>query len=138
MTSTDRRRLAAILGMLGSEFDGERAAAGLQAEAFRKKHGLTWEQMLSLPAVREEPAIDPAWAANMAAQQAKWAAEDAARKAAWRAADPPPKPAPPRPARKQPDPWPSTSRWRREDIPMHLSLLAILFGTPVLLRYFFS
>jgi hypothetical protein len=49
MTSTDRRRLAAILGMLGSEFDGERAAAGLQAEAFRKKHGLTWEQMLATP-----------------------------------------------------------------------------------------
>jgi hypothetical protein len=49
MTSTDRRRLAAILGMLGSEFDGERAAAGLQAETFRKKHGLTWEQMLATP-----------------------------------------------------------------------------------------
>ena len=62
MTPTDRRRLARLLGMLGSEFDGERAAAGLQAEAFRKKHGLTWEQMLSLPAKAVEvvmPAPEP-------------------------------------------------------------------------------
>jgi hypothetical protein len=62
MTPTGRRRLAAILGMLGSEFDGERAAAGLQAEAFRKRHGLTWEQMLATPppeAVRQEPEPPP-------------------------------------------------------------------------------
>ena len=68
MTPTDRRRLAAILGMLGSEFDGERAAAGLQAEAFRKKHGLTWEQMLSLPAVRKNRSSirrgPPTWPRN--------------------------------------------------------------------------
>jgi hypothetical protein len=42
MTDRARARLATILGMLGSEHAGERAAAGLQAEAFRKKHGLTW------------------------------------------------------------------------------------------------
>ena len=128
MNATDRRRLAAILGMLGSEFDGERAAAGLQAEAFRKRHGLTWEQMLSLPAVREEPAIDPAWAANMGAQQAKWAAEDAARKAAWRAADPPPPRPPPRPARKQQPPPPPNP------VNLNIFTVAVLIGTPVLLR----
>ena len=38
MTDADRHRLAAILGMLGSDHAGERAAAGLQAEAFRRKH----------------------------------------------------------------------------------------------------
>ncbi len=47
MTDADRRHLAAILGMLGSEHHGERAAAALQAEAFRRKHGLTWEQIVS-------------------------------------------------------------------------------------------
>lgn len=44
----ERQRLAAILGMLGSEHAGERAAAALQAEAFRKKHGLTWAELLAL------------------------------------------------------------------------------------------
>ena len=29
--------------MLGSEHEGERSSAALQAEAFRKRHGLTWE-----------------------------------------------------------------------------------------------
>jgi len=33
MTDIDRRRLARILGMLGSEFAGERASAAQQAEA---------------------------------------------------------------------------------------------------------
>ena len=49
MTDRDRARLAAILGMLGSEFEGEQASAARQAEAFRKRHGLTWEQMLATP-----------------------------------------------------------------------------------------
>ena len=46
MTDTDRQRLAAILGMLGSEHAGERAAAALQAEAFRRHHNLTWDQLV--------------------------------------------------------------------------------------------
>jgi hypothetical protein len=62
MTGTDRRRLAAILGMLGSGFEGEQASAARQAEAFRKRHGLTWEQMLSLPPLREETTPASAWA----------------------------------------------------------------------------
>ena len=52
MTDADRQRLAAILGMLGSEHAGERAAAGLQAEAFRRKHRLTWPELLALPRER--------------------------------------------------------------------------------------
>ncbi len=59
MTSSERAHLARILGMLGSEHAGERAAAGLQAEAFRKRHGLTWEAMLSVPAVEAERATPP-------------------------------------------------------------------------------
>jgi hypothetical protein len=47
MTTADRERLAAILGMLGSDHAGERAAAALQAEAFRRKHGLTWAELIN-------------------------------------------------------------------------------------------
>lgn len=62
MTDQERQRLAAILGMLGSAHAGERAAAGLQAEAFRKKHRLTWAELLALsPAepIPEPPAAPP-------------------------------------------------------------------------------
>jgi hypothetical protein len=58
MTDTDRQRLAGILGMLGSDHAGERAAAALQAEAFRRRHGLTWAELLALPEPTPEP---PEW-----------------------------------------------------------------------------
>jgi hypothetical protein len=141
VTAADRRKLAAILGMLGSEYPGERAAAGLQAEAFRKRHGLTWEAMLSLPSGEPAPSperpeppppppVDPAQEAaqrqaaeDLAAAQAKWAREDAARKAAWRAeqaekaareAEPPPRFDPPLPwvPPRPPRPLPFERIWR--------------------------
>ena len=59
MTPADRQRLARILGMLGSEHAGERASAALQAEAFRKRHAMTWEEMLALPPV--EVVVEPVW-----------------------------------------------------------------------------
>jgi hypothetical protein len=59
MTDIDRRRLARILGMLGSEHAGERASAALQAEAFRKRHAMTWGEMLARPAV--EVVVEPVW-----------------------------------------------------------------------------
>jgi hypothetical protein len=46
MTPADRKRLIAILGMLGSDQPGERAAAGLKAEELRKKLDLSWEQII--------------------------------------------------------------------------------------------
>ena len=46
MTDAERRRLARILGMLGSEHEGERQNAARQAEAFRKQHGLSWEDLI--------------------------------------------------------------------------------------------
>ena len=62
MTTAERRRLERILGMLGSEHAGERAAAGLQAEAFRKLHGLTWAELLARPEVEAvEVAPEPVW-----------------------------------------------------------------------------
>ena len=63
MNENERRRLAAILGMLGSNQAGERDAAAMQAEAFRKKHGLTWSELLSLPPIdhvdRDPPGAKP-------------------------------------------------------------------------------
>lgn len=45
----ERRRLAAILGMLGSNSAGERDNAARMAEEFRLQHHLTWDELLSLP-----------------------------------------------------------------------------------------
>jgi len=61
VTPADRAKLARILGMLGSEHAGERASAALQAEAFRKRHGMTWEEMLALPAVDVVVETEPVW-----------------------------------------------------------------------------
>lgn len=75
LTNTERQRLAAILGMLGSAHAGERAAAALQAEAFRHKHGLTWGEVL----------------ANEQAAQAEEVSEPEPEPPVW---TPAPKPAP--------------------------------------------
>ena len=61
MTSADRAKLARILGMLGSEHAGERASAALQAEAFRKRHGMTWEDMLASRPVEVVAEPEPVW-----------------------------------------------------------------------------
>jgi hypothetical protein len=47
MTDADRKRLTAILGMLGSDAEGERDNAARLAEQFRRQHGLTWDELLS-------------------------------------------------------------------------------------------
>ena len=43
-------KLARILGMLGSEHDGERAAAGLLATRTVREMGTTWSELLRPPA----------------------------------------------------------------------------------------
>ena len=68
---TERQRMAAILGMLGSAHAGERDAAARQAEALRRKLGLTWADVLM--AQPEQPEPEPS------------------------ASPPPPRPAPPAP-----------------------------------------
>jgi len=60
-----RRRLALLLGMLGSDHDGERSNAGRLAERLVRQQGLTWPQVIDGPPVstgrtdssrnREEP-----------------------------------------------------------------------------------
>ncbi len=62
LTLADRKRLAAILGMLGSEHPSERNAAVFEAVAVRHKHQLTWAELLALPPVEvasELPAPSP-------------------------------------------------------------------------------
>ena len=45
---SDRKRLAALLGMLGSTSSGERDNAARLAEQLRRRLGLTWEDLLAL------------------------------------------------------------------------------------------
>lgn len=46
----DRRRLARVLGMLGSAHDGEVAAAGRRAAAIVRDAGISWQDLLDPPA----------------------------------------------------------------------------------------
>lgn len=43
------QRLIAILGMLGSDHDGERAAAALQATKMVRDAGLSWDRIIQAP-----------------------------------------------------------------------------------------
>jgi hypothetical protein len=60
-------KLVKVLGMLGSAYDGEIAAAGRRAHSMLKAEGLTWQDLLhnSSPerrddgAGRRRPAISP-------------------------------------------------------------------------------
>jgi hypothetical protein len=56
----DREKLAQVLGMLGSDFAGERDNAARLAEKLRRESGLTWQQILApAPARRLDPPREP-------------------------------------------------------------------------------
>ena len=59
MNAAEREKLAAILGMLGSEFPGERAAAGLAATRFLKDRKLQWQDVLNGTPFRAAPPPPP-------------------------------------------------------------------------------
>jgi hypothetical protein len=59
MTDNDRRKLAAILGMLGSASAGERDNAARAAERLRRQMGATWDDMLGPQVVPVPPAPQP-------------------------------------------------------------------------------
>jgi hypothetical protein len=64
LTGAERERLAKLLGLLGSDHDGERAAAGLQASKLIRAKGLTWADVLGagqLPRRLEAPARSSPW-----------------------------------------------------------------------------
>ena len=49
MQAGDAARLTRVLGMLGSEHAGERAAAALAADRLIKRLGLSWQEILTPP-----------------------------------------------------------------------------------------
>ena len=55
MTDAERLRLVRILGMLGSNFAGERDNAARFVEAFMARHGLTWAQAQALQSGEAAP-----------------------------------------------------------------------------------
>ena len=66
-----REKLVAILGMLGSDFDGERAAAGHLATEFLRREGFRWDDVIAPPTLpktgpqsNDDP--DPAWRETVA------------------------------------------------------------------------
>ena len=59
MDEAERRRLTAILGMLGSSNAGERDNAALAAEQFMRRSGLTWAELLDLPPLPPEAEPPP-------------------------------------------------------------------------------
>ena len=60
----ERRRLVGILARLGSDFDGERAAAALLATRLLRDRGLSWDQLL--PSLDAPPAGPPGAASAIA------------------------------------------------------------------------
>ncbi len=46
LSPAERNRLVAILGRLGSDYDGERAAAGLLAARLLRDRGLCWDDLI--------------------------------------------------------------------------------------------
>jgi hypothetical protein len=51
-------RLVKLLGLLGSDHDGERATAGAKADALIRSMGLTWRDVIALPR-RLSPPLAP-------------------------------------------------------------------------------
>jgi ubiquinone biosynthesis protein UbiJ len=63
MRSGDAARLARVLGLLGSEYEGERASAALAAHRLVKRLGLTWQEVLApkeMAVPPEKEALDAA------------------------------------------------------------------------------
>ena len=73
MRSSDAAKLARILGLLGSDQAGERAAAGLAAHRLITRLGLSWEQVLAPPPPRRSPSrvTDPSAHEALAAAQSR-------------------------------------------------------------------
>jgi hypothetical protein len=58
-----RSKLAAVLGLLGSEHDGEVVAAGRMAERIRREANVTWSDIIAPPGGPGSRSADvpPAW-----------------------------------------------------------------------------
>jgi len=56
---TDRDKLIKLLGMLGSDYIGERASAGALAHRLVKSAGLSWSDLISVPATSRRHEAPP-------------------------------------------------------------------------------
>lgn len=82
LSLTERTRLVALLGMLGSDFDGGRASAALLATRLLKAKDLTWDQVVATTRVTDgtirhsKPAADTEWPGSAGADplDADWRA----------------------------------------------------------------
>lgn len=96
LTSAERARLVGILGRLGSDHDGERAAAGLLASRLLNGKGLTWDTLISTaeappdtraytrrPDAHYDATVDLALCRRHAAHLSTWQAEFVASLAQW-------------------------------------------------------
>jgi hypothetical protein len=67
LSPTERRRLVGILGLLASDFAGERAAAGLLATRLLQQRGVSWADVIgggnlrTSSAAQAGPVPGPAW-----------------------------------------------------------------------------
>ena len=57
----DPDRLVKLLGMLGSDHAGERAAAGLKAYQLLRSRGLTWADVIRVPTAYDDDDPEAAW-----------------------------------------------------------------------------
>src|SRR5271166_1665304 len=57
ISSVDRLRLAALLGMLGSNHVGERENAAQLVERFRRQRGFDWADLLGRPPAHEDASV---------------------------------------------------------------------------------
>jgi hypothetical protein len=71
LAPADRVRLVNILGMLGSEHDGERASAGLLASRMLRDRGLQWIDLIGTPKrqIGVPPSYGATWRADLTLAQ---------------------------------------------------------------------
>ncbi len=85
ISSPERERLAAILGMLGSSSAGERDNAARLAEQFRHASGMTWAELLQ-PVTLVIPAKPAAVPPQPEPSSPSWTPPPDNRRQRWRAA----------------------------------------------------
>lgn len=61
MTRSDRIKLARILGMLGSDHEGERAAAALAAHRLVRRAGASWWSLIEPPVAVQPIVVRARW-----------------------------------------------------------------------------
>jgi hypothetical protein len=73
LTPTEIEKLAKLLGMMGSSFAGERAAAAAKASEFLRERGLQWSHIIgTAPAPESEPQPLPQPPPWRPTTQAEW------------------------------------------------------------------